>query len=575
MFTKKSEPVARTSDSRRSARFLKALLPLAFSLMAAPAFAQTHVNGPDNPFLWGECGSPPGFVGPVAETPPSPWGSAAGRQGPIGGPVTGPADFYLWGKCGCGPTPIDNWIGPKPRPPKDGNEVDWTNPTGRRPDLVAFSVFGPDEVYVDHGYPVNIVIRNRGDRLGNPYTAHLVVSRDTLVDDADPIVATVNSMLMGPQTLTADIPAGLGQGVWHWGLYVHEVPGEVALANNSVIGHPVTAQRTALQLAEPQPIEVFTRLSDLVAPTATVRVENVGTAGSALLYQAAPLTAAPWLTINPDSGFAVAGVEGQDVVLSFNHAYMDVGRYETVVRFNNLTTPGDYQDLPVALVIGNAKFNPGDALKGQIANPAETDLVVFDAVKGMKLAIHMKTLSGNLAPRVTVIDPDGAVEKTLKFHSRINHVKKVVRLNKSGEYALRISARAGTSGAYRFRTDRDLPKKAGVRKVLLTSPQVGDEGVCPVLILPGAVLEFAVKPNAEFQGPLVLALVTPDGGHMDVSANSTPEPDGVVRVSDLHLTDCGRYDICVFGFGGGNREQVRVKVLPVQPPKGGATIYLN
>lgn len=448
-------------------------------------------------------------------------------------------------------------------------------PTGRFPDLEAKALFAPELAYVGQDVPVSIDIRSLGDQVGVNYLAEIVLSSDFVIDPGDTLVATVNNMVFGPQNVTASLPVGMAQGTYNWGLRVYPLAGETDNSNNIAFAGPCVVHRTALQLDDPADIIAFARINDPTGPVVTVRVDNIGTDDSSMLFQVEQLDPAPWLVIDPDSGSADAGVEGQDVNLNFHHEGLPPGDYMTTVRFNNLTTPDDFQELNVTLSVGEARFVPGDRIMGLLADSSDADTLVFDAVKGMKLELRTRVPVGNLALRVTLIDPDGGTEEVVKFKNSTKLVNKLVKLKKSGEYTMLIGARNGTSGIYRVRTGGELPKKARPYDFKMLSPLAGGGARAKVLILRGATLEFILKPNGRFAGPLTMSFETPGGGLLDLSGNTTPGPGTSVLISGLELSETGPFVLELGGFGADDRAKVNVRVMPVQPPHGTSRIYMN
>lgn len=441
-------------------------------------------------------------------------------------------------------------------------------------DLDADSAYGPARVYVNTSVTVHVNVQSLGDPLVGDYTAEVILSNDLIVDAGDTVVATLDSDFYGLQTLVASIPPTMTSGLYAWGLRILPAAGEVNLANNAVLTDPVEVARTDLALDDPSPISVFVAASDEEAPSASVLVQNEGTLTSVLIFTVVDQGPAPWLTIDPLSSFAVSGQEGNEINLFFDHSQLPPGDYSTTIRFINYNLPSDFEDLEINLTVGLAEFTPGDRIIGQISSSGDTDRIAFEAVEGMRLVLKMVTPTGKLRPRILLFDPDGNLEKVLRYRHSKKFVKKLAKLKKTGIYTMEISGRGDTIGAYRIKTNRKLPKRARAHRSRLASPGAGGTVDSAVRLLSGATLDFSATPNKKFTGPLLVTFTAPGGLPYDIAPFSHIE-DGVVMVEDLQLDELGEFIIHVSGYGADPKESVKLHVLPVQSPKGRGKVYLK
>lgn len=439
------------------------------------------------------------------------------------------------------------------------------------PDLVAVSMVGPGTANLNTQSLVAINVANTGDPVAT-YHGEIVLSADATVDGGDYVVGAFDTAVgNGSQVLT--IPADAPTGLQHWGLRIAPAAGEVDAADNAVIGTQVYVLSLDLVLADPSPIVFSVRPTDDKELVADVTVTNLGTEGSVLVFSATALTPAPWLEITPPSSFAVAGEDGNAMQLKANYKGLVPGTYSTTLRFQDWAIDSDYEDLEVKLVVGDPKFVIGDRLVGQIATPGDSDDIKFDAIKGLILTLKLAIKSGELAPVVTLIDPDGDVEQTVEFAHASHPQYKTAKLKKSGEYTLKLTDAGDATGAYALKTNRKLPKSAKPRLLNLGNPGGGTSDV-EVRMLPEATLDFSVKPNAKFAGPVLLGFMNPVGGPYDIVANIQNGGNGSLRVEDVELENVGSYEIQVGGFGGDPKAKAKVHVLPVQPPVGKSKLYL-
>ncbi|MBI4880951.1 MAG: hypothetical protein HY812_15040 [Planctomycetes bacterium] len=442
-------------------------------------------------------------------------------------------------------------------------------------DLVADVIIAPGQVHVGNGNLVTVRIENDGTPLVGDYTAKIILSKDLIIDPlTDTVIHTIVGSFFGQQSPVVMIPWSMDEGQHIWGLYLEPAAGEVNLVNNWLVGTTVNVFKTDLQIDDPTPVEVFTRLDDAEAPSVLVTVSNIGTPASIVVFTIEPVAPAPWLVIETPSSFAVGGEPGNDVELRFDKTGLPPGSYSTKVRFANYSNPTDFEELDITLTIGLADFEPGQKVVGQVSLLDDQDDVAFFGVKGERVRFRVRTFSGDINPRLHIIDPDGATETILKFkHSESQTIKQVHKLKKSGEYTLSILGSGNTIGSYFIKTGRKLPLKARKRNLTIDNP--GGLASVEVLILPHAILEFLVKPNSKFAGPLAVGFSTPTGAAFDVSANAVVGPAGEYVVEELILDDCGGFKIGVAGFGLNPKEAVDVYVLPFQPKPGKGRVYLK
>ena len=452
--------------------------------------------------------------------------------------------------------------------------VSLTSPSQAQVDLEARSVEGPGKAHVGRPVLVRVDIASLGTPPIGPYTARVVISEDELLDPGDLIVATIRDTTFGPRGVVADIPDLPANTTVYFGLLVEPMPGETSTSNNRRLGPPCSLIRTDLQLDDPAPVELLVRTPKPEPESLITTVSNVGTSDSVLVFTIEKLAIADWLTLEPPSGFAVGGRPGQPITLRFHHFGLAVGSYQTTLRFRNFVAPDDFQDLPVTLSVGEAQFVPGDRIVGDL-DRGDVDLVEFSGLAGMLLTVRARTTLGNLRPRVEVLNPEGRRESVLRFDHSSRSTRKAVRLKRSGDYQLRISGRAGSGGGYKLWTGRKLTGKARPRTIRLRPKTASTSAATAVLLLPGSELEFWVKPNARFSGPLGLLFETPAGSLYDLAGFASPGPDGSLVVSGIPITQGGRYVLRITGFGAQVGETVQLALLPTQPPPGGEQIYLK
>lgn len=447
--------------------------------------------------------------------------------------------------------------------------------TAAAPDLRATTVGGPGQVNADSKVLATIKIDNLGDALTGDYLAEVVLSQDLLVDAADPVVATITSDFIGSQSVLCTIPWGMADVPHIWGLRV-TIAGDSDVTNNWTLGPFVNVLFVDLALDDPAPISAAVHVGGPTLDAIPVTVSNAGTVGSIVVFAVEKLVPAPWLTINAPNSFAVGGLPGNDVLLMVDHAGLTPGLYSTTLRFQDSYYPADFEDLEVTLTVGSAVFNPGDKIFGQIAGTGDQDRLEFDAVKGMKLVLRIRSSSGDLKPILSVVDPSGDVSDFIKLKHSKKTVKKVLKIKSSGRYALQIEGAPGTEGGYAIRSHRRLPKTATAHVRKFKGLDAGATGIVPTLMLPGGTMEYSVIPNSKFEGPVALGMTIPSGVSLDLSSSLTTTAAGTLLIEGLEVNDdSGEFQLAVGGFGGGAKEKVKVLVLPWQPQQGHGKVYID
>lgn len=444
------------------------------------------------------------------------------------------------------------------------------------PDLRATTVGGPGQVNVDSNVLATIKIDNLGDPITSDYFAEVVLSQDTIIDPTDVVVATLTSDFIGSQSILCYIPNGILDVPHIWGLRVTQIE-DTDLSNNWTVGPFVNVQYVDLALDDPSPISVAVNAYGPKPEPIAVTVSNVGTDSSIVVFGVEKLSSADWLTVDAPNSFAVGGLPGNDVFLLIDQFGLAPGVYATSLRFQNSYYEEDYEELDVTLTVGRALFNPGDKIFGQIDGPGDVDELEFDAVLDMKLVLRIRSNSGDLKPKVSIVDEFDTVIDTVTLKHSGKHVKKILKLKGvGGRHVLRIEGAGGTSGGYAIRTHRLMPKRATMHSKKFKGLDSEETAFVPTALLPGGVLEFAIDPNSKFEGPLAIGLSTPGGTMIDLSSAMDTLPSGIVKIEGIkNVDECGCFILSIGGFGGGSKEKVKVMVLPYQPQQGHGKVYID
>ena len=432
-------------------------------------------------------------------------------------------------------------------------------------DLTVGDVVSPSTIYAGTGSLVSFEVENLGTPLTGDYTVEVLLSADAVVDGGDLVIGSATHGEIGWQSVIVDTSPSTTPGGYFVGVRILPLPGETDTTNNDRIGDPVDLLEVLLAVDDASPINLMVHANEAESAGATLEVSNAGSPSTVLVFTAAPTSAAPWLQIDPPSGFSVAPDDAVEVTLKGLPAGLPQGPHSVTLRFQNLMVETDFTDVTVTLLVDDPKFDAGDRILGTIDAADDVDAAVFAGVKGEKLKLKLRSKKGDLKTQIDVVDPDGNVEDTLTWKHSGKFVKKTTKLSMSGDYTLRIGGKGSTTGSYDIKTGCSLPKLAEKRTVTLSGPDEAQPAEVDVLLLPGAELAFTLIPNEQFVGPLTLGLTTPSGKTLDLTKAEVV--DGKVKIEGIVADEVGLYRLLVSGFGPSGQSEVTVKVKPNQPDK--------
>jgi len=214
----------------------------------------------------------------------------------------------------------------------------------------------------------------------------------------------------------------------------------------------------------------------------------------------------------------------------------------------------------------------GTGIEGVIAPAtavkADIDEAFFPGVAGQKLGLTMQTLSGNLKPRIAIVDAAGEILKQLSFTGKAASQTKKYTLKETGMFRLRVrglktASKAHSSGEYRVSTASTFKKNAGEQS-LVRKGKPGTTLAVKVDALSGAVLDGVVSP-LKYEGSMpVPELESPAGELLDLTSYASLGPDGAIFLTSVPLSQLGRYRLLVPAAAGG-KSKVRFEIVPTQP----------
>lgn len=196
----------------------------------------------------------------------------------------------------------------------------------------------------------------------------------------------------------------------------------------------------------------------------------------------------------------------------------------------------------------NDRFVPGSTLLGEIVF-ADHDDARFSAVEGMKLTLSFSVESGNLKPRVKLDSSDG--KQALEWSpDALGISKKTFTLTRDGDYTLKVSGKAGSTGEYRVATKQKLPKNVPQS---LTVNVTGKNGATPKLkfrVVAGTVIVGSVSPLLDPIASPDLELKLPGGSTLPLGPFSDALTfDDETWIDGVRVVASGEHTIAIAASG--------------------------
>lgn len=240
------------------------------------------------------------------------------------------------------------------------------------------------------------------------------------------------------------------------------------------------------------------------------------------------------------------------------------------------------KDSPLLLVHSGAKQDLliGTGLTGSIEQiyivHPDVDERFFPGVAGQKLKLTMEVLSGNLVPRIAIVDASGETLKQISFKAPGPQTKSY-KLKQSGMLRLRVRGlktdkKKHSEGEYRVETDCKFLGQAGPQSVVRKGKS-GKTLVVEIDALAVASLDGIIVPK-KYEGEFpVPSLEAPDGELVDLAPYVSQSVDGTVTLTAVPLRSLGRYRLLVPAAATG-KSKVAFELVPTQP-KGSGSIEMD
>lgn len=445
--------------------------------------------------------------------------------------------------------------------------------SAQTPDLLAFHCLGPSQASVDTATTVTVLIMNLGASYTGDIELEVLLTDDLSIDASDLVIGTKTVSVVGAYTVSTFIPDTVPTGYYSFALRVTPVAGELEIVNNEVLGSQVILYQTDLCVDSSADMVVGATTGGINPDPQTILVSNCGSGTSLMVFTVIETPGVPWLTVTPSTSFVSSVGSPQPVTLLFNSSGLAPGDYTTELRLQNFSVPTDYETFNVTLSVNNVSVRAGDLVLGTIDSESDADEFVFDAVAGMSFTMKVASQTGNLAPRLTILDEADNVVKSWDIPHTKKSVKKTKKLAASGQFKVRIEGSNGSLGTYEIKTGWSLPAAAKKRKVNLRDKTGDGAASVSVLALPGATLTFVAQPKKKkFTGPMSIAFTLPDSTSSDIGTYSQSTATGGIRAEGIPLEDWGMYGITISGFGK-SKDRAKVTVTPTQP-LGTSAVFL-
>lgn len=341
-----------------------------------------------------------------------------------------------------------------------------------------------------------------------------------------------------------------------------------------------------LSIAGPLNVETQYTVGDAQPSGQSWTVLNNGASGTSLKWEVTEDPAVTWFSLTPSSGTQPTG-GGINSVGSFDLAGLAAGTYGTTLKFRNTEAPSDATqmfDVPVTLIVSNPKFVPGQRLIGSIPTADKIRTIDVDVLTGLKMTFSIRTTDGNLKPRISILDDQGAELKTFAFKASKKFKKKTFTFSKHGVHTVRIFGDGVTTGAFEVTTKRKLPKLAlprSIKNVSASEDYIIVE--LPVYSLKGALLNVNIIGTTFNANTLTRTFLTPVESVYNVGAYSQSVGNGAYLVQ-VPLTQSGEYTLRLSGFNTKDMvtglkpnplEKCTVTISPIQPVEGDGSVDLD
>jgi hypothetical protein len=324
-----------------------------------------------------------------------------------------------------------------------------------------------------------------------------------------------------------------------------------------------------LALDSTAPIQViFDTGTALPVPSVILALTNAGSPESILHWHVSENPAAPWLSETPDNGSSLKGDPATDVTVAFDATGLTDGAYNTTMSFTNDDNPNDIIDVPVLLTVQDIITTPilgGDTITGAVDFAGEIDVASFTAVKGETLTLKFTSVSGDIAPKLTIRNNIGQAVYTASLKHNTKPITKSYKFTTDGDFSLVVSGTNPTTGSFSSLTSVKFPADAKKFTKKNKAPKVNGAPVdFPIRMIAGATLDATVVPVKTLTNALAITLLDPTQTPIDVTANTQPFDTTGLQLVGVPIVLPGLYTLRITGPAT-TKEKVNVTATPTQP----------
>ncbi len=179
---------------------------------------------------------------------------------------------------------------------------------------------------------------------------------------------------------------------------------------------------------------------------------------------------------------------------------------------------------------------PHEQVTTEITSASDVDDFVFDGAPGWQLkAVVKKAKTGDLAPVLELVAPDGGVEVVGTSSSKAASIKKAL-LAEEGRYALRVRGASGT-GAYTLSWSLKPDKGVKVKKESIGAGVTRDFAFAGA---GGGLVSWALKYTGD-GGAQVVSILDPDGTVVPFDGDAVIRKGTSEKAKDVPLTGGGGF----------------------------------
>lgn len=301
-----------------------------------------------------------------------------------------------------------------------------------------------------------------------------------------------------------------------------------------------------------------------------LRIFDSAAASLSLGFQVRLDPAVDWLTLSANAGVLPPHAAPFDLTVTPLPELAEFGAHTCKILVENTANPLQRVEIPVHLFRGGVALQLGDRATGT-ATPQETDIAVFDGLKGMQISFAVESSQSNRPIGLELLDPSGNVVKA--WTAKPSSPTKSMKLTMDGPWRLEVQSVGSEATSYTLVSKR---KKFGSKAKSTTAkfdlaPEENDFAIYSFQALPSANLDLELKTKHPPLGDVVLTLESPNGVQTLLSHSVFSETTAVAL--GIELESLGTYRLTV--ANGSTVSSGKLKWKLAQPPAGSRLVVLD